>query len=146
MLSAQKAAAVMASTAALAGGAVATERVSKHDSGRRPVAAHSRAHGGAQASVDEQAPASAGTPPAIPEPVIDRSAPTQAIAERATGSAGEFTPEATQPEPSAAPAVTEAAGFETGSAGRARVARSAGGAAAPRTPSGQGRSGGEFGP
>lgn len=112
LLTAQKTAAVVASTAALAGGAVVHEQSTRH---HRP--AHQRPHLSAEAPTSPPADPEPPATPARPEaPHPDEETPSQnapdngpppAQAETRPHSGGEFSPEPAAPVPTADPAPVE---------------------------------------
>ncbi len=159
LLSAQKAAAVVASTAALAGGAVAGERaVNHHRAGDRPAKA-------ARATIDPVTRSGSSQPPAqepatsvpLPSTEAHDGRPRERPTERSSDG-GEFALEGATPgsgHPASARATTQgnepaatdreatdaAAAPSNSTAGGFEAARSSGSADGPRT-----ASGGEFGP
>jgi RNA polymerase sigma factor (sigma-70 family) len=140
LLSSQKAGAVVASTAALAGGAVATERASNHDAHRSVIAREARAEDRARpAPKEEPAPPSEVQAPAALGNTERGGASPPATGTEAPAEGGEeFGPEAAEPKLSPAPATSDAGGFETAAAEASAGPRSSGGRGRP--------AGGEFGP
>jgi RNA polymerase sigma factor (sigma-70 family) len=138
--SSQKTAAVVASTAALAGGAVATERASNHDAHRSRVTHAAAAEDRVRPSpAPEPAPAPAVEAPVRHESAERGSAPVAGT--ESTDGGGEFGPEVAEPEALAAAAPSDTGGFETAAAedpAGERSNRGGGGRG--------GEGGGEFGP
>jgi RNA polymerase sigma factor (sigma-70 family) len=139
LLSAQKTAAVVASTAALAGGAVATEHATHHRAHRSVIA---RQAGGE----DRLRPAAETEPSPAPQPAAParaeggKASPPATPGERgAEEGVAEFGPEAAQPPVASAASASTVGGFETAVAEPSPATRSGEGA-------GRSRGGGEFGP